>query len=139
MMFFCGGTRDVREREVLVTKTNPTRDRRLCLLLVPFALFSLNAAADTLSFAYVELVPSYIPAFPPAPGTTSASLSETINGATKGATANLATGVMGVLNAGTNVSVSTPSVFESIAQLGDTITATSTSSGLSGLNLGVNI
>jgi hypothetical protein len=139
MMFFCAGMRDVREREVFVTKTTSTRDHGLRLLLVLFALFSLNAAADTLSFAYVELPPSYIPTFPPAPGTTSASFSGTINGATNGATANLATGTLGVLSAGNDVSVTSPTIFESIAQLGDTITATSTASGLSGLSLGVNI
>ncbi len=117
----------------------PTRTNRIWFLLALCALFSLGAAADTLSFAYVELPPSQVPTFPPAPSTTSASFSGTINGATNAATANLATGVLGVLNAGTGVTVTTPTIFESIAQLGDTITATSTASGLSGLSLGVNI
>ena len=117
----------------------PTRNDKFWAVLALFALFSLSAPADTLSFASVELSPSVVPPFPPPPGTTSASFSGTINGATNGATANLATGVMGVLNAGTNVSLTSPGVFETIAQLGDTITATSTASGLSGLNLSVNI
>jgi hypothetical protein len=106
-------------------------------LPILLALFTLNAAADTLSFAYVELPGTYSPAFPPPAGTTSASFSGTVNGATNSASADLATGMLGVLNAGTNVS--TPGVYETIAQLGDTITATGSSSGLSGLNLGVNI
>jgi len=102
-----------------------------------FALFTFNATGDTLSFAYVELPGTYSPAFPPPAGTNSASFSGTINGATNSASANLATGMLGVLNAGT--SVTTPGVYETIAQLGDTITATGSASGLSGLNLGVNI
>jgi hypothetical protein len=107
------------------------------VLPILFAFFTLNAAGDTLSFAAVELCPSNVPAFPPPAGTTSASLSGIINGATNSASANLATGFLGVLNAGTDAT--TPGVYETIAQLGDTITATGSASGLSGLNLGVNI
>jgi hypothetical protein len=106
------------------------------LLPILFALFALNAAGDTLSFAAVSL-PSYNPQFPPPPGTNSASHTETDNGATNSAAANLATGMLGVLNAGN--AVTTAGVYATFAQLGDTITATSTASGLSGLNLGVNI
>lgn len=122
-----------------MTQTISNRVHGLWLVMAVFVIFSLSAAGDTLSFAYVELTPSYIPAFPPAPGTTSASYSATINGATNGASANLATGTLGVLNAGNDVSVSSPAAFESIAQLGDTITASGPASGLSGLNLTVNI
>lgn len=118
-----------------MTKLTTTRSAGVWLLL--FALFTCHAAADTLSFAHVEFDPSDVPAFPPPPGTNSASLSATINGATNSASANLATGMLGVLNAGNNVT--TPGVYETIAQLGDTITATGSSSGLSGLDLGVNI
>jgi hypothetical protein len=107
------------------------------LLPILFALSTLNAVGDTLSFAAVQLDPSYVPAFPPPPGTTSASFSGVINGATNSAAASLATGMLGVLNAG--IDVTTPGVYETIAQLGDTITATGSASGLSGLNLGVNI
>ena len=120
-----------------MTKLTITHSNGLWLLPFLFALFTLNAAGDTLSFAAVQLYPSNVPAFPPPPGTNSASLSATINGATNSASANLATGMLGVLNAGT--SVTTPGVYETIAQLGDTITATGSASGLSGLNLGVNI
>ena len=102
-----------------------------------FALFTLNAAGDTLSFAYVELDPGDVPPFPPPAGTTSASYSGTVNSATNSASADLATGMLGVLNAGTDATAS--GVYETIAQLGDTITATGSASGLSGLNLGVNI
>jgi len=120
-----------------MTKFTITRSNGLWLVPILFAMFTLNAAADTLSFAHVEFDPSDVPAFPPPPGTTSASLSATINGATNSAAANLATGMLGVLNAGNNVT--TPGVYETIAQLGDTITATGSASGLSGLDLGVNI
>jgi hypothetical protein len=106
------------------------------LLPILFALFTFNAAGDTLSFVAVQLDPSYVPAFPPPAGTTSASFSGTVNGATNSASANLATGMLGVLSAGTDAT--TPGVYESIAQLGDTITATGSASGLSGLDLGVN-
>ena len=119
-----------------MTKFTTTRSAGLWLLPILFALFTLNAAGDTLSFAAVSL-PSFNPAFPPPPGTNSASHTETDNGATNSAAANLATGMLGVLNAGNNVT--TPGVYATFAQLGDTITATSTASGLSGLNLGVNI
>ncbi|HLK17415.1 MAG TPA: hypothetical protein VKT81_00625 [Bryobacteraceae bacterium] len=107
---------------------------KLALLLPLCALFAFNAAADVTYFAAVS-APGFNPSFPIVQ--TSASFSGTINGATNSAAANLATGMLGVLNAGTNVT--TPGVYETIAQLGDTITATSTASGLSGLNLGVNI
>jgi hypothetical protein len=119
-----------------VTKFTTSRSAGLWLLPILFALFTLNAAGDTLSFAAVSL-PNFNPAFPPPPGTNSASHTETDNGATNSAAANLATGMLGVLNAGNNVT--TPGVYATFAQLGDTITATSTASGLSGLNLGVNI
>jgi hypothetical protein len=119
-----------------VTKFITSR-RGVWLLPILFALFTLNAAGDTLSFAAVQIDPSYSPAFPPPAGTTSASYSATINGATNTASANLATGMLGVLNAGTDVT--TPGVYETIAQIGDTITATGSASGLSGLDLGVNI
>jgi hypothetical protein len=122
-------------KEDLVTKLI-TRSTGVWLLPILFAWFALNAAGDTLSFAAVQLYPSDVPAFPPPAGTNSASLSATINGDTNSASANLATGMLGVLNAGTNGS---PGVYETIAQLGDTITATGTASGLSGLNLGINI
>ena len=123
-------------------KNNLSQFRRvpggaLWLLPILFALFTLNAAADTLSFAAVQLDPGDVPPFPPPAGTTSASLSATVNGAINSAAANLATGMLGVLNAGTNATGS--GVYESIAQLGDTITATGSASGLSGLDLGVNI
>jgi hypothetical protein len=120
-----------------MTKFTITRSSGLWLLPILFALFTLNAAGDTLSFAAVQIDPSYVPAFPPPAGTTSASYSATVNGATNSVSANLATGMLGVLNAGMNVT--TPGVYETIAQLGDTITATGSASGLSGLNLGVNI
>jgi hypothetical protein len=120
-----------------VTKLNITPSNRVWLLPILFALLTLNAVGDTLSFAHVEFDPSDVPAFPPPPGTTSASLSATINGAANSASANLATGMLGVLNAGN--SVTTPGAYETIAQLGDTITATGSASGLSGLDLGVNI
>jgi hypothetical protein len=120
-----------------MTKFTMTRSHGLWLLPILFALFTLNAAGDTLSFAAVQIDPSYVPAFPPPAGTTSASYSATINGATNTVSANLATGMLGVLNAGN--SVTTPGVSETIAQLGDTITATGSASGLTGLDLGVNI
>lgn len=120
-----------------MTKFNITRGDGVWLLPILFAFFTFNAAADTLSFAYVELPGTYSPAFPPPPGTNSASFTGTLNGATNSAAANLATGMLGVLNAGN--SVTTPGVYETIAQLGDTITATGSASGLSGLDLGVNI
>jgi hypothetical protein len=120
-----------------MTKLTITSIGKIWLLPILFALLTFNAAADTLSFAAVQIDPSYTPAFPPPAGTTSASYSATINGATNTVSANLATGMLGVLNAGTNVT--TPGVYETIAQLGDTITATGSASGLSGLNLGVNI
>jgi hypothetical protein len=120
-----------------VTKSNITPSDGVWLLPILFALFTFNAVGDTLSFAHVELDPSYQPAFPPPPGTTSASFTGTINGATNSAAANLATGMLGVLNAGN--SVTTPGVYETIAQIGDTITATGSASGLTGLDLGVNI
>jgi hypothetical protein len=120
-----------------VTKLTSTGRGVVWLLPILLALSSLNATGDTLSFAYVELPGTYSPAFPPPAGTTTASFSGTVNGATNSASANLATGMLGVLNAGT--SVTTPGVYETIAQLGDTITATGSASGLSGLNLGVNI
>jgi hypothetical protein len=120
-----------------VTKFTIIRSDGLWLLPILFTLFTLNAAGDTLSFAAVQIDPSYTPAFPPPPGTNSASYSAVINGDANSAAANLATGMLGVLNAGTNVT--TPGVYETIAQLGDTITATGSASGLSGLDLGVNI
>ncbi|HEV8039535.1 MAG TPA: hypothetical protein VGP62_11780 [Bryobacteraceae bacterium] len=120
-----------------MTKSNITPSDGVWLLPILFALFTFNAVGDTLSFAHVELDPSYQPAFPPPPGTTSASFTGTINGATNSAAANLATGMLGVLNAGN--SVTTPGVYETIAQIGDTITATGSASGLTGLDLGVNI
>jgi hypothetical protein len=107
------------------------------LLPILFAAFTFNATGDTLSFAAVQVDPGYTPAFPPPAGTTSASYSATINGATNTVSANLANGMLGVLNAGTDVT--TPGVYETIAQIGDTITATGSASGLSGLDLGVNI
>jgi hypothetical protein len=103
--------------------------------LVLCALFACNASADTTYFAAVS-APGYSPTFPPV-DQTSTSFSGTINGATNSAAANLATGMMGILNAGNNVT--TPGVYETFAQLGDTITAKGPASGLSGLNLGVNI
>jgi hypothetical protein len=120
-----------------MTKLTITGRGGVWLLPVLFALFTFNAAGDTLSFAAVQIDPSYSPAFPPPAGTTSASYSATINGATNTVSANLATGMLGVLNAGN--SVTTPGVYETIAQIGDTITATGSASGLSGLDLGVNI
>ena len=120
-----------------MTKLTITRSNGVWLLPILFALFTLNAAGDTLSFAAVQIDPSYNPPFPPPPGTNSASYSAVINGDTNSAAANLATGMLGVLNAGTNVT--TPNVYATFAQLGDTITATGSASGLSGLNLGVNI
>jgi hypothetical protein len=120
-----------------MTKLTITLRSGVWLPLLLFALFTLNAAADTLSFAAVQIDPGYTPAFPPPAGTSSASYSATINGDTNSVSANLATGMLGVLNAGT--SVTTPGVYETIAQIGDTITATGSASGLSGLNLGVNI
>lgn len=120
-----------------MTKLTITSRRGVWLLPILFALFTLNAAGDTLSFAAVQIDPSYSPAFPPPAGTNSASYSATINGATNTVSANLATGMLGVLNAGTDVT--TPGVYETIAQIGDTITATGSASGLSGLDLGVNI
>ncbi len=120
-----------------MTKFTITHSGGVWLLPILFALFTFNASADTLSFAAVQIDPSYNPSFPPPPGTTSASYSAQINGDTNSAAANLATGMLGVLNAGT--SVTTPGVYETIAQLGDTITAKGSASGLSGLDLGVNI
>ena len=131
------GMREVNERKICMTKLSINRSNGLWLLPILFALFALNAAADTLSFAAVQIDPSYNPPFPPPPGTNSASYSAVVNGATNSASANLGTGFLGVLNAGTDVT--TPGVYETIAQLGDTITATGSASGLSGLNLGVNI
>lgn len=96
---------------------------------------SANAVCSNLYFSYAELSAGNSQT---APNTTSAMVSQTINGATNTASANLATGYLGVLNAGTSAG-STPGVYETIAQLGDTITAKGTASGLSGLDLGVSI
>jgi hypothetical protein len=120
-----------------MTKITITPSGKMWLVPILLALFTLNAAGDTLSFAAVQISPSYNPPFPPPPGTNSASYSAVINGDTNSAAANLATGMLGVLNAGTNVT--SPNVYATFAQLGDTITATGSASGLSGLNLGVNI
>jgi hypothetical protein len=120
-----------------MTKLTITSRSGVWLLPILFAAFTFNATGDTLSFAAVQVDPGYTPAFPPPAGTTSASYSATINGATNTVSANLANGMLGVLNAGTDVT--TPGVYETIAQIGDTITATGSASGLSGLDLGVNI
>jgi len=120
-----------------MTKLTITSRSGVWLLPILFAAFTFNATGDTLSFAAVQVDPGYTPAFPPPAGTTSASYSATINGATNTVSANLANGMLSVLNAGTDVT--TPGVYETIAQIGDTITATGSASGLSGLDLGVNI
>lgn len=83
-----------------MTKLSITRSNGIWLLPILFALFTLNAVGDTLSFAAVQIDPSYNPPFPPPPGTNSASYSAVINGDTNSAAANLATGMLGVLNAG---------------------------------------
>jgi hypothetical protein len=112
------------------------RTDRLLMPLALLVLGSMSAFGDTLFFAYGELIPGNTPAFPP-PGT-STSVSATENGAANTALANLATGSIGVLNAGVNASGG--GVQESIAQLGDTVNANgTTASGLTGLSLGVNI
>ena len=54
-----------------MTKLTITRSDGVWVLPILFALFTLNAAGDTLSFAAVELYPSNVPAFPPPAGTTS--------------------------------------------------------------------
>ncbi len=68
---------------------------------------------------------------------TSLSYSEVQNGAVNTAFSSLASGQLGVLNAGANT---TGFVFSQVlAQFGDTITATGPASGFGALNLGVNL
>ncbi len=108
------------------------------LLFLPLAVCSWNAVADNLFFATSSISPPSNSA--PIPfGTTSFSVSGTPYGDTSSAFANLATGKLGLLNAGTVASSSGTIQEQVFAQLGDTITATGPSSGLAGLNLGVNI
>jgi hypothetical protein len=105
------------------------------LALLTFLALSANAVCSNLYFSYAELTAG---SSQTNPNTTSAVVSQTINGATNTASANLATGYLGVLNVGTSAG-SSPGVYETIAQLGDTITASGPASGLPGLNLGVSI
>jgi hypothetical protein len=113
---------------------------RMARLWIPVALLvlgSVNVFGDTITyFSATQLFPSTQPPFP-LPGTSS-SVSGIVNGAPNSARADLATGSLGVLNAGTDATVG--GVQENIAQIGDTISATgTTASGLTGLNLGVNL
>ena len=108
--------------------------RRAIRFLLPsflLALCSLNAAAGTLNyFSYV-----YFDTYDPGRQTNNTSLSYSLteNGATNTASANLATGKLGVLNAGSDT---TGFAFgQVIAQMGDTITV---SGPTGGLQLGVN-
>ena len=107
------------------------RAARFLLPLALFALCSINAAAGSLNyFSYV-----YFDSFDPGRQTNNTSLSLSVleNGATDTASANLITGKLGELNAGSNT---TGFAFgQVLAQFGDTITASGSTGGLS---LGVN-
>jgi hypothetical protein len=107
-----------------------------CLMatVAVWSAMSPVASATTNYFSYV-----YFNDYDPGTqsNNTALSHSEVQNGAVNTAFSSLASGQLGVLNAGANT---TGFVFSQVlAQFGDTITASGPASGLAGANLGVNL